>query len=151
MRNKKHAPKAKPAFRNEAEERRFWETHDSTEYVDWSSARRVRFPNLKPSTETISLRLPAGLLADLKVLANQRDVPYQSLLKMFLADRVAREWRESRLSTPASEAVQRAGEIPARARGALTPPATEGNRPPDNVVSAAPRNEPRSRGFCLPF
>jgi predicted DNA binding CopG/RHH family protein len=85
-----------PIFRSESEERRFWETHDSTEYVDWSSAQPVRFPNLKPSTETISVRLPAGLLADLKALANRWDVPYQSLLKVFLADRVAREWRASR-------------------------------------------------------
>jgi predicted DNA binding CopG/RHH family protein len=84
-----------PTFRSEAEERRFWETHDSVDYVDWSSATPVRFPNLKPSTETISLRLPAGLLADLKALANKQDVPYQSLLKVFLADRVAREWRAS--------------------------------------------------------
>ena len=82
-----------PKFSSEAEERRFWETHDSAAYVDWSSARFVRFPNLKPSTETISLRLPAGLLADLKALANKQDVPYQSLLKVFLADRVAWEWR----------------------------------------------------------
>lgn len=82
-----------PAFRSEAEEREFWETHDSTEYADWSRAQVVTFPNLKPSTETISLRLPAPLLADLKVLANKRDVPYQSLLKVFLAERVAAEWR----------------------------------------------------------
>jgi predicted DNA binding CopG/RHH family protein len=82
-----------PEFASEAAERRFWETHDSAAYVDWSSAGFVRFPNLKPSTETISLRLPAGLLADLKALANKQDVPYQSLLKVFLADRVAREWR----------------------------------------------------------
>ena len=90
------SPKPIPKFRSEAEERRFWETHDSTDYVDWSSARLARFPNLKPSTETISLRLPAGLLADLKALANKQDVPYQSLLKVFLADRVAREWRALR-------------------------------------------------------
>jgi len=90
------SPKPIPAFRSEAEERRFWETHDSTDYVDWSSARLARFSNLKPSTETISLRLPAGLLADLKALANKQDVPYQSLLKVFLADRVAREWRALR-------------------------------------------------------
>ncbi len=82
-----------PEFRSEAEERKFWETHDTTHYVDWSRARLVKFPNLKPSTETISLRLPAPLLSDLKVLANKRDVPYQSLLKVFLADRVAAEWR----------------------------------------------------------
>lgn len=85
-----------PTFENEADERAFWETTDSSAYVDWSRARTVRFPNLKPSTETISLRLPAGLLADLKALANKRDVPYQSLLKVFLADRVAREWRAVR-------------------------------------------------------
>jgi predicted DNA binding CopG/RHH family protein len=90
------SPKSIPKFRSEAEERRFWETHDTTDYVDWSSARLARFPNLKPSTETISLRLPAGLLADLKALANKQDVPYQSLLKVFLADRVAREWRALR-------------------------------------------------------
>ena len=83
--------KAIPKFRSEDEEREFWATADSTEYFDWSSAQRVAFPNLKPSTETISLRLPQGLLDDLKVLANQRDVPYQSLLKVYLAERVAVE------------------------------------------------------------
>jgi predicted DNA binding CopG/RHH family protein len=91
-----HQLKTPPTFTSEAEERRFWETHDTTPYVDWSTARPARFPNLKPSTETISLRLPAGLLADLKALANKQDVPYQSLLKVFLAERVAREWRSSR-------------------------------------------------------
>ncbi len=90
------SPKPLPTFKTEADERRFWETHDTTAYVDWSTARPTRLPNLKPSTETISLRLPAGLLADLKALANKQDVPYQSLLKMFVADRVAREWRASR-------------------------------------------------------
>lgn len=80
-----------PSFRSEAEERAFWETHDTVDYVDWSRGKIGVFPNLKPSTETISLRLPAGLLADLKLLANKRDVPYQSLLKVFLAERVARE------------------------------------------------------------
>ncbi|MBL0173536.1 MAG: BrnA antitoxin family protein [Gemmatimonadaceae bacterium] len=83
--------KAIPHFRSEDEEREFWATADSAEYFDWTSARRVAFPNLKPSTETISLRLPQGLLDDLKVLANQRDVPYQSLLKVYLAERVAVE------------------------------------------------------------
>lgn len=86
-----------PEFRSEAEEREFWETHDSAEFVDWSRAQVVTFPNLKPSTETISLRLPAPLLADLKALANKRDVPYQSLLKVFLAERVAAEWRRPRV------------------------------------------------------
>ena len=80
-----------PVFRSEVEERHFWETHDTGPFVDWSQARVAVFPNLKPSTETISLRLPAALLAELKALANKRDVPYQSLLKVFLAERVARE------------------------------------------------------------
>lgn len=88
---KRKALKLIPKFASEAEERAFWETHDTAEYVDWSQARLGVFPDLKPSTETISLRLPAGLLAELKALANQRDVPYQSLLKVFLAERVARE------------------------------------------------------------
>ena len=89
------APKAIPKFASEAEERRFWETHDTTDYVDWSKGRLGAFVNLKPSTETISLRLPAPLLNDLKALANKRDVPYQSLLKVFVADRVAAEWRDN--------------------------------------------------------
>lgn len=80
-----------PAFGSEAEEREFWETHDAGPFVDWRQARVGVFPNLRPSTETISLRLPAALLAELKALANRRDVPYQSLLKVFLAERVARE------------------------------------------------------------
>lgn len=98
MAKSKRTPKAVPTFKTEAAERRFWETHDTTAYVDWSAARPARFSGLKPSTETISLRLPAGLLADLKALANRQDVPYQSLLKVFLADRVAHEWRASRIS-----------------------------------------------------
>ena len=89
--SKRPSRKAVPAFRSEAEERAFWETHDTSRFVDWSSARVAVFPNLKPSTETISLRLPAALLAELKALANKRDVPYQSLLKVFLAERVDRE------------------------------------------------------------
>jgi predicted DNA binding CopG/RHH family protein len=88
---KRSSRKPVPAFASEAEERLFWETHDTASYVDWSRAKTGRFPNLKPSTETISLRLPAALLAELKILANKRDVPYQSLLKVFLAERLARE------------------------------------------------------------
>jgi hypothetical protein len=88
---KRPAREAIPTFRSEAEERHFWETHDTSPFVDWSEARVAVFPNLKPSTETISLRLPAALLAELKALANKRDVPYQSLLKVFLAERVQRE------------------------------------------------------------
>src|SRR5258705_414399 len=72
-----------PEFRTENEEREFWAAHDSTEYVDWSSARRVKLPNLKPSLRTISVRLPVSMIQDLKILANQRDVRYQSLLIYF--------------------------------------------------------------------
>ncbi|MGD0488892.1 MAG: BrnA antitoxin family protein [Syntrophorhabdales bacterium] len=84
-----------PTFNNEEEEFEFWSTHDSTEYVDWSKAARVSFPNLKPSTRTISLRLPAWLLHELKILANKQDVPYQSLLKMYLSERVAQERKKT--------------------------------------------------------
>jgi predicted DNA binding CopG/RHH family protein len=90
------SPKPIPRFRSEAKERAFWETHDVTEFADFGEASEATFPNLKLSTETISLRLPAGLLAELKTLANQRDVPYQSLLKVFLAERVAKERRPQR-------------------------------------------------------
>ena len=92
----KRSLKPIPKFASEADERQFWETHDSAAYVDWSTATVVSLPNLKPSTETISLRLPAPLLSDLKALANKRDVPYQSLLKVFVADRVAAEWRSAK-------------------------------------------------------
>jgi len=84
-------PNPNPEFRNEDEEREFWATHDSSDYVDWGKARDSVFPKLKPSTETISLRLPASLLADLKILANRMDVPYQSLLKIYLAERIGEE------------------------------------------------------------
>jgi len=84
-----------PKFKSEVDERRFWEEHDSIDYLDWSKPKLAVFPNVKPSSETISLRLPIGLLADLKILANQRDVPYQSLLKVFLAERVAKEQSHS--------------------------------------------------------
>ena len=80
-----------PNFKNEDEERTFWATHDSTDYVDWNKAEEVIFPNLKPSTESISLRLPAYLLARIKQIANSMDVPYQSLMKIFLAERVEKE------------------------------------------------------------
>jgi predicted DNA binding CopG/RHH family protein len=79
--------KAVPQFRDEAEERRFWETHDSSAYVDWNTAERVRLPNLKPSTRSISLRLPVSLLERIKIAANKRDVPYQSLIKTWLAEK----------------------------------------------------------------
>jgi predicted DNA binding CopG/RHH family protein len=78
--------KTPPEFKSEAEERAFWESHDSSDYVDWSQAKPARFPNLKPSTKTISLRLPVALLERIKVEANKRDVPYQSLIKAWLAE-----------------------------------------------------------------
>ncbi len=80
-----------PHFRSEAAERKFWENHDSTEYVDWSKAKRVQFPNLKLSTTAISLRLPQGLLDRIKIAANKRDVPYQSLIKVWLAEKIDAE------------------------------------------------------------
>jgi predicted DNA binding CopG/RHH family protein len=82
-----------PRFPDEAAEREFWASHDVTDYFDVARSVRVVLPELKPSTETISLRLPARLLADLKVLANRMDVPYQSLLKVYLDERVALELR----------------------------------------------------------
>jgi len=85
-----------PKFKSEKEELEFWSTHDSTEYIDYSKAKRALFPNLKPSTRTISIRLPESLIEHLKVLANKRDIPYQSLLKMFLIEKVEEELREVR-------------------------------------------------------
>jgi len=80
--------KSIPHFKTEAEERKFWETCDSTDYVDWSKAERARFPNLKPSTTAISIRLPTGLLEQIRIAANKRDVPYQSLIKMWLSEKI---------------------------------------------------------------
>ena len=80
--------KSIPRFKNEDEEREFWATADSSEYFDWDKAEQVIFPNLKPSTESISLRLPESLLVQIKELANKRDVPYQSLMKIFLSEKV---------------------------------------------------------------
>jgi len=80
-----------PEFATEADERAFWESHDSTDYVDWSRAERARLPNLKPSTKSISLRLPQTLLDEIKIAANKRDVPYQSLIKVWLSERVRSE------------------------------------------------------------
>lgn len=84
-----------PKFKNETGEFGFWSSTgpgaDSSEYLDWSQAKRVKFPNLRPTLRTISVRLPVSMIEDLKILANQRDVPYQSLLKVFLAERLARE------------------------------------------------------------
>lgn len=84
-----------PKFKNEEEEQKFWETHDSTEYIDYSQVKKVAFPNLKPTLKTISLRLPQSLIDHLKMLANKQDVPYQSLLKMYLAEKVEEEIRKA--------------------------------------------------------
>ena len=80
-----------PKFKSESEERRFWQQHDSSEYLDWTDAEEVILPRLKPSTRKISIRLPESMLDELKVLANKRDVPYQSLLKIFLSERIKKE------------------------------------------------------------
>jgi predicted DNA binding CopG/RHH family protein len=85
-----------PRFASDDEAAEFWDTHDSTEYIDWSRAQRAVFPNLKLSTQTISLRMPTGLLAELRMIANSRDIPYQSLIKQMLAERVREELRRGR-------------------------------------------------------
>jgi len=83
--------KSIPKFKTEAEERLFWQDTDSAEYVDWSDAEEVVLPKLKPSTKTISVRLPESMLEELKILANKRDIPYKSLLKIFLSERIHSE------------------------------------------------------------
>jgi predicted DNA binding CopG/RHH family protein len=88
--------KVVPRFRTEDAERAFWAKHDVVDYFDWGRAVVATFPNLKPSTTTISIRLPEPLLDELKALANERDVPYQSLMKVFLAERIATERRTKR-------------------------------------------------------
>ena len=85
-----------PHFKNEDEEREFWTAHDSAEYIDWNKASVAVFPELKPSTKTISLRVPVQLLNSLKMLANEKDVPYQSLVKILLSEKV-KEYKNSRL------------------------------------------------------
>lgn len=90
----KRAQKSKrliPAFASEDEERRFWAKHDVADFFDWNQAGQPSFSKLKPSTEAISLRLPVSMLEELKALANQRDVPYQSLMKIYLAEQIRRE------------------------------------------------------------
>lgn len=80
--------KTLPQFANESQEQAFWETHDSAELVDWTTAKNVSLPNLKPTTKTISLRLPQHLLDGIKTAANSRDVPYQSLIKVWLQEKL---------------------------------------------------------------
>ena len=80
-----------PKFKSEDEERKFWATHSSTDYIDWSNAKEVSMPKLKPTLRIISIRLPEMMIENLKLLANKRDVPYQSLMKMFISERVEQE------------------------------------------------------------
>ena len=84
-----------PKFKSEKEEQEFWASADSTQHINWEKGRKMVLPNLKPSLKTISLRLPEPMLEELKLLANKRDVPYQSLLKIFLSERIARELKRS--------------------------------------------------------
>ena len=95
MTSRKKRPRPIPTFATEEAEREYWATADSTDHVDWSRARRLVLPDLKPSLRTISLRLPEIMIAELKLLANKRDVPYQSLLKMYLAERIEKELRSA--------------------------------------------------------
>ncbi len=137
-------PKPIPAFRDEDAEREFWATHDLSDYFDLARAVPARFPNLKPSTATISLRLPASLLADLKILANRLDVPYQSLLKVFLAQRVHLELRRGRdpaeLAALVREPEPPYGQAPV---GTHRPARTD--EPPPTAPKPARRQAPRAR------
>lgn len=90
-------PKPVPEFESEEEEQEFWATHDSADYLDWSQAERVVFPKLKPSTKTISLRMSESMLNELRLLANKHDIPYQSLIKVFLRERIDDELYKSRV------------------------------------------------------
>ena len=85
------AKKTIPKFKNEDDERKFWANHDATDYFDMAAGKRMAFPELKPSTKTISLRLPEEMLNELKIMANRRDVPYQSLIKVFLKEKIDEE------------------------------------------------------------
>ena len=125
---KRSTRRAIPAFASVREEREFRETHDASPFVDWGRARIAVFPDLRPSTETISLRLPTALLSELKALANKRDVPYQSLLKVFLADRVASEL--SRVDALADKTVPPAGRARRRAKRRESAHATRGKASP---------------------
>lgn len=80
-----------PKFKSEADERKFWNKHDTSNYFDWSKAKRISFPNLRPSVRSISIRLPEAMLNDLKIIANKKDIPYQSLMKMFISEKIKEE------------------------------------------------------------
>jgi len=97
---KKFKLKKIPYFKSEKEEREFWQTHDSTEYVDWSKARRVRFPNLRLTSRPITIRLPDGLIEQLKLKAHQRDIPYQTYIKLLLYDSLENSHNNSKITYP---------------------------------------------------
>lgn len=80
-----------PKFRSESEERIFWQKNDTSDFIDWKKAEKISFPNLKPSVRSISLRLPESMLNDLKVIANKKDIPYQSLMKIFISEKIKEE------------------------------------------------------------
>ncbi|MBN8584307.1 MAG: BrnA antitoxin family protein [Ignavibacteria bacterium] len=81
-----------PKFRSESEERIFWQKNDTSDFIDWKKAEKISFPNLKPSVRSISLRLPESMLNDLKVIANKKDIPYQSLMKIFISEKIKEEY-----------------------------------------------------------
>lgn len=96
MRKLNSPPRQIPKFDSEERERAFWASHDSAEYVNWRQAKPIKLPRLRPTTRTISIRLPEWMIERLKILANKRDVPYQSLLKMYVADKIKEELRLAR-------------------------------------------------------
>ena len=120
--------KTLPRHKSEDQEREFWSKSDSTDYIDWSDARPLVLPNLKPSLKTISLRLPEHMLAELKVLANKRDVPYQSLLKLFLAERLEEECHSQRDQEMAGPVARRVHDRPAQGQTVAVAGAGQGRQ-----------------------
>lgn len=96
MRKRNLRPRKLAKFDNEDQERDFWASHDSTDYVNWGQAKLLKPSNLRPTTRTISIRLPESMIERLKILAHKRDVPYQSLLKMYVADKIEEELQQTR-------------------------------------------------------
>ncbi len=86
-------PKKIPKFKNEKDEQEFWSTHDSADYLDWNRAKMAEFPKLKPSTKSISLRLPESMLNQVRILANKNDIPYQSLIKLFIQEGIHKKYK----------------------------------------------------------
>lgn len=139
-----------PKFKTEAQERAFWQEHDSTDYIDWSQAVDACFPNLTPSRVTISIRLPEMLLNDIKILANKRDVPYQSLIKILLAERMVSE-KQLIASTQTKDSRNSRAKNKV-SRGSVKPPFLGGattNRSNDSPIGpySGPKN-PKNRGMA---